>query len=213
MPHNLFKSYGDEATGPQSSEAVSLQAALAADQGNFSEASRLLSEGVDRDKEAGMDGMGAEKASALAFIESIEGQKEQTRAWALEAVSLLATPEIVMQSSTLLARTGFIADARRIAARMPAGEGPAWEADRLRSRGELLAATGDYQAGHRRFGTSGAARTRYAPEEVSGTRLRAGGSSPIALASRTPESSTPRGWCGCCLNRNGRVSVFWPNNI
>ena len=141
----FFKRYGAEATGPQSSEAISLQAALAADQGNFSEASRLLAEGIERDKEAGRDGMGAEKASALAFIENIAGHKEQSRAWALESVSLLVSPEIVMQSSTLLARAGFISDARRIAARMPAGEGPAWEADRLRARGELLAATGDYQ--------------------------------------------------------------------
>jgi tetratricopeptide (TPR) repeat protein len=142
----FFERYGAEATGPQSSEAVSLQAAVAADQGNFSEASRLLKEGMQRDKEAGRDGMGAEKASALAFIESIAGHKEQTRAWALESVSLLSSPDIVMQSSTLLARSGFISDARRIAARMPGGEGTAWEAARLRSRGELLAATGDYQA-------------------------------------------------------------------
>jgi tetratricopeptide (TPR) repeat protein len=117
---------------------------LAAERNDLSRAASLLEAGITHDREAGENGLASQKVSALAFIESIRGNRERARAWALEATAMLLSPQTVMQSVSVLARQGFLKDAERLAAQMPYGEGPRYESGVLRMRGEILASQQKY---------------------------------------------------------------------
>jgi tetratricopeptide (TPR) repeat protein len=90
--------------------------------------------------------LAAQKASALAFLYYKSGRREDARAWAHESVGLNASPQIVMQATSILARLGLAADAERTAKLMPAGEGPFHEATKSRMEGEQLAGQGKLDA-------------------------------------------------------------------
>jgi serine/threonine protein kinase len=141
-----FQELANRSKGGESSRTTSLLAALAAERGNFDEAARLLEAGITRDREGGESGLAAQKASALAFVENLRGNRARARAWAFDAVQIEASPRIVMQSVSVLARQGFIDDAQRLSARMPSGEGPTYQSFLLRMRGEILAAQENYHA-------------------------------------------------------------------
>jgi serine/threonine protein kinase/tetratricopeptide (TPR) repeat protein len=139
-----FQELASMVTGEEAARTTSLLAALAADRGDFDRAANLLQDGVTHDRQAGEPGLAAQKASALAFIESIRGNRESSRAWALEAVSMDTSRRTVMQAVSTLARQGYLKDARQVSVRMPHGEGPRYEAALLRVQGEILAAEGQY---------------------------------------------------------------------
>jgi tetratricopeptide (TPR) repeat protein len=79
----------------------------------------------------------------LAFLEGIAGDPKVAVARAHEAVSIKRSPLVIVQAVSILARYGSAADATRLMNTFPAGEGPKYEADRLRMRGEILAAEGN----------------------------------------------------------------------
>jgi serine/threonine protein kinase len=139
-----FRQLANQVTGEEASRATSLLAALAAERDDLSLAASLLETGITHDREAGEHGLASQKASALAFIENVRGNRESARAWALEATAMLLSPQTVMQSVSVLARQAFQKDAERLAARMPYGEGPRYESTVLRMRGEILASQGKY---------------------------------------------------------------------
>jgi len=128
------------------SRAASLLSVLTAERGDFAGAAGLLRDGISRDRLLGEDGFASQKAAGLAFVESIRGDIKAARAWALEAASADSSPQAMMLSASTLARLGFIEDATQIMERFPAYEGPVYDSARLRIRGELLAAQGNYVA-------------------------------------------------------------------
>src|SRR6185295_5559441 len=99
-----FQQIVSKAEGEEKSRATSLLVALAAERGDLEQAAGLLTDGVTHDRQAGEDGLASQKASGLAFVESIRGNSERSRAWALEAVALRTSPQTVMQSVSVLAR-------------------------------------------------------------------------------------------------------------
>jgi tetratricopeptide (TPR) repeat protein len=139
-----FQELLEKSEGEAASRAISLSAALAAERGDLSQAATLLEAGISHDRQAGEQGLASQKVSALAFVEYLRGNREKSRAWAMEAVTMLESPQVVMQSVSVLARQGFLADAKRVMSRMPAGEGPRHEIRTLRMQGEIAEAEGRY---------------------------------------------------------------------
>ena len=124
----------------ESSRATAMLANLEADHGNLASARQLLSEGIAKDRAIGQDGFGSQKMIALAFLEGKDGNRSRAIALAREAVSMRRYPWVIVQAVSILARYGAPEDATRFVKRFPAGEGPTYEANRLRMRGEILAA-------------------------------------------------------------------------
>ena len=140
-----FQQLAANEAGDEASRAISLLAALASERGDLDRAAMLLENGIRHDRQAGQDGLASQKASALAFVESMRGNRETSRAWALEAVAMDTSERTVLQSVSTLARRGYLNDAKRVSARMPYGEGPKHEVALLRIQGEILAAEGHYE--------------------------------------------------------------------
>ncbi|MCU1338442.1 MAG: serine/threonine protein kinase [Bryobacterales bacterium] len=125
-----------------SSRASSLLANLEADRGRFDEARQVLREGIERDRKTGQDGAASRKTLALASLEGVTGSRKLAATLAREAASGQSSALEIVEAVSLLAQYGDISDATRVMNTLPSGEGPRFEADRLRMRGEILAAAG-----------------------------------------------------------------------
>jgi tetratricopeptide (TPR) repeat protein len=138
----IFHQLISRASGTESSRAVRMLANLEADRGRIDEAIRILRDAIQKDRDAGEDGLASQKTVAQAFLEGLQGNRELAQALAQEAVARRPSPEVILEAVTVLARNGNVADATRLSKRFPGGEGPRFEAARLRMRGEILAAAG-----------------------------------------------------------------------
>jgi tetratricopeptide (TPR) repeat protein len=132
--------YRTLASGPEASSAITLLAHSAADQGDLEGAIRILREGIEEDRRSGWNGLAAIKASGLSFLEMECKRRAASREWALEAVSFEASPEIISRSIAILARLGFVGEAKELLMRIPPGEGPTWNGFVTRSKAEILLA-------------------------------------------------------------------------
>jgi tetratricopeptide (TPR) repeat protein len=141
----LFRELASTAQGQAASRAAGLLAISEADRGRMDEARGILSAAIAKDREAGQDGLASQKTVALAFLEGQLGDASRARALAEQAVSIVGpSPQVILQSVTILARNGDVAAAAQLAKRFPGGEGPRFEAARLRMQGEIFAAKGEY---------------------------------------------------------------------
>jgi serine/threonine protein kinase len=129
----------------ESSRATGQLASLEADRGRIDAARRILIDGILQDRENGEDGSASQKTVALAFLEGVAGNPNLAVARAHDAVSIRKSPPVMVQAVSILARYGSPEDATLLMNAFPAGEGPKYESDRLRMRGEILAAKGDFK--------------------------------------------------------------------
>ena len=129
----------------ESSRATAQLANLEADRGNLEAARKLLSDGIVKDRASGEDGYASQKTAALGFLDGFIGDRKLAVARAHEAVSIRRAQLVIVQAVSLLARYGSPRDAEALMNTFPAGEGPKYDADRLRMRGEILLAKGDFQ--------------------------------------------------------------------
>jgi len=129
----------------EASRATALLANLEADQGHLDTARQILAEGIAKDSETGQDGSASQKSVALAFLEGMAGNRERAVARARQAVSIRRSPLVIVQAVTILARNGSSKEAVSLMNTFPAGEGPKYDADRLRMQGEILAAEGRFK--------------------------------------------------------------------
>jgi tetratricopeptide (TPR) repeat protein len=129
----------------ESSRATAQLANLEADRGNLEAARKLLSDGIVKDRASGEDGYAAQKTTALGFLDGSLGNRKLAVARAHEAVSIRRAQLVIVQAVSLLARYGSPQDAEALMNTFPAGEGPKYDADRLRMRGEILLAKGDFK--------------------------------------------------------------------
>jgi tetratricopeptide (TPR) repeat protein len=141
----LFQELATVAQGEEASRAVGLLAILEADRGRMDRARSILSDSIEKDREAGENGLASQKIVARAFLEGQAGNGKLARALVQEAVALRPSPQVVIESVTILARHGYVDDASRLMKTFPSGDGPRFEAGSLRMKGEILAATGDLQ--------------------------------------------------------------------
>jgi tetratricopeptide (TPR) repeat protein len=131
----------------EASRATALLASLEADQGNLDTARQILAEGILKDGNTGEDGSASQKSIALAFLEGVAGNPERAVARANNAVLIRKSPLVIVQAVSILARYGSPEAATRLMKTLPAGEGPKYEADRLRMQGEILVAKRDFKQG------------------------------------------------------------------
>ena len=129
----------------ESSRATAQLAALEADQGRIVEAREILMGGIKKDRTSGQDGFAARKTVALAFLNGFDGDRRLAIAGANDAVSLQRSPGVIVQAVSILARYGSLREAERLMNSLTKGEGPKYEADRARMKGEILLAKGDAQ--------------------------------------------------------------------
>jgi serine/threonine protein kinase len=126
------------------SRAISLLATSAADRGDLKLSTELLRDGIKKDRESGNEGFASTKAAQLAFLTGEQGDAEGARVWALEAVKKVRPPRSVTLSASVLARHGFVKDARQLLEMLSLGEEPVFAAYRLRVEGEILVAEKKY---------------------------------------------------------------------
>jgi serine/threonine protein kinase/Flp pilus assembly protein TadD len=142
----LFRELASTAQGEAASRAIGLLAILEADRGRMDEAYNILSAAISRDRDAGEYGLASQKTAALAFLEGIRGNRESARTRVQEAVSVAGpSPQVILESVTILARNGYVDDAVRLMKRFPSGEGPGFDAALDRMQGEIAAARGELQ--------------------------------------------------------------------
>lgn len=127
----------------EASRATAQLANLEADQGRLDSARQILITGIRKDRGTGEDGFAAQKTAALAFLEGMANNRRRAVALAHEAVSIRRSPLVILQAVSILARFGSPDEATRLMHSFPAGEGPKYQADSLRMKGEILAARGD----------------------------------------------------------------------
>lgn len=139
----VFRELISVARGEDLSRGISCLAILEADQGRMDEARRILRDAIDKDGEAGEDGLASEKTVTLAFLEAVAGNGKMAGALAAEAGAASQSPQVIVESVTILARLGYFEEASRLSKRYPKEEGPRFEVARLRMQGEILAARGD----------------------------------------------------------------------
>jgi len=129
----------------EASRATAQLATLEADRGNIDKARQILNEGIRKDRGTGEEGFASQKSVALAFLEGISKNPERAVARARDAVSIRKSPQVIVQAVSILARYGSPEDAARIMNEFPAGEGPKYEADRFRMKGEIFLAKRNFK--------------------------------------------------------------------
>ena len=141
-----FRELASTAQGEEASHAIGLLAILEADRDRMDEARSILLDGISKDRDAGEYGLASQKTAALAFLEGLRGNRGLARAGAQEAVSIAGpSPQVILESVTVLARNGYADDAARLMKRFPKGEGPGFDAALQRMQGEIAAARGEFQ--------------------------------------------------------------------
>jgi eukaryotic-like serine/threonine-protein kinase len=136
----LFEKYATQTHGIETSHAASFLAHLAADRGDLAGAVEILRNGIEADNLAGRHGLAAIKSSGIAYLELQMSDRARARQWALEAVRLEPSAEIISRTVTILARLNFLTEAKSVLKRMPDGEGPTFESLIARSNAEILIA-------------------------------------------------------------------------
>ena len=129
----------------ESSRGTAALANLEADRGDLDAARRLLEDGIAKDREAGEEGFAAQKTVGLAFLEANTGNPKRALARARSAVSFGHSPLVTVQAVSILARYGVPDDAVSIMNTFPPDEGPKYQADLLRMRGEIAASRGNFR--------------------------------------------------------------------
>jgi serine/threonine protein kinase/tetratricopeptide (TPR) repeat protein len=119
------------------------EASAFAERGNYDAAIKSLQNGIDVDRALGDTGSQADKWTALAYLHAKLGEHREVRKAALESLASESDVHQIAETGTLLARSGFMADARRLYQSLPHDHPTVFEElVRHRLRGELLLAGG-----------------------------------------------------------------------
>jgi len=134
------------------SRGAALLASLLAEKGKYREALQVLQEGIEFDARTGQEAERLDKLLAAAYLYSRTGNAEGLRNSCAEAIRLDQSPGRLQEAGALLARNGFIEDARRLLS-MPEFDFPApiFRVAGLRILGEILLAEGRKKAALREF--------------------------------------------------------------
>jgi serine/threonine protein kinase/tetratricopeptide (TPR) repeat protein len=129
----------------EASRATAQLANLEADQGRMDSARQILIDGILRDRATGEDGFASQKSAALAYLEGIAKNPERAVARAKDAISIRRSPLVIVEAVSILARYGSPEEATNLMNTYPAGEGPKYDSDLLRMKGEILLAKGNFK--------------------------------------------------------------------
>jgi len=142
---SLFREVMSSDDVKEASRATAQLANLEADQGRIDSARQILSGGILKDRATGQDGFASQKSVALAYLEGVSKNPGRAVARAKDAVSIRRSPSVIVQAVSILARYGSPEDAASLMNTYPAGEGPKYEADVLRMKGEILLAKRNFK--------------------------------------------------------------------
>ncbi len=123
------------------SASYSLQANLRAETGRYAEAIRMLDDGIRSDSLAGSEVQQAEKLLATAYLFYRQGARSDCRSACLRAIRLDSGPQLSLTAGTLLARTGYIAEAEDVLRNLASDRyQPISDVVESRLRGEIMMA-------------------------------------------------------------------------
>jgi len=123
------------------SASYCLQANLRAELGQYTQALKLLAEGMRSDALADLKVQQAGKVVATSYLYYMQGSRSASRDAALEAIRLDFSLERSLTVGTLLARSGYPADAEDVLKNLdPTRYAPVSDIVRWRLRGEILMA-------------------------------------------------------------------------
>ena len=134
----------------ESSRATAQLANLEADRGNWTRPRQILRDGILKDRQPGEEGFASQKTIGSGFSGG-NRRKPRTRCCARSRSRFdeKRSPWVIVQAVSILARYGSPEEATRLMNSFPAGEGPKYDADRLRMKGEILAAKGNFKQARR----------------------------------------------------------------
>lgn len=121
-----------------------LEAAVLAEQRQDTQSIDVLKQGINADLPTGDSSDRADKLFALAYLYLKSGLRESAHNAALQSLEAESGPRRMADIATLLARNGWISDARRVLEKLPKGNyGIIFRVARLRIQGEILLAEGN----------------------------------------------------------------------
>jgi serine/threonine protein kinase/tetratricopeptide (TPR) repeat protein len=121
-----------------------LEAAVLAEQGQYTQSINVLQQGIDLDLETGDSSDRADKLLALAYLYLKSDKREAGREAALKSLEAESGPRRMADVATLLARNGWISAAKRILDKLPKTDSAIiFRVARLRIRGEIFLAEGN----------------------------------------------------------------------
>jgi len=129
----------------EASRATAQLADLEADQGRMDSARQILIDGILRDRATGEDGFASQKSASLAYLEGISKNPERAVARAKDAISIKRSPLVIVEAVSILARYGSPEEATNLMNTYPAGEGPKYDSDLLRMKGEIFLAKRNFK--------------------------------------------------------------------
>ncbi|HSF14704.1 MAG TPA: serine/threonine-protein kinase [Vicinamibacteria bacterium] len=122
----------------------SLLAAALGELGRYDEAADVLREGIENDVSWGRPSTRARKLLDLAYVLTLQGKVEKARAACLEALELERGPHQIALAGTLLARSGFLNEARGLLSEMASeSDKPLYRRVELQLTGEIHLADGE----------------------------------------------------------------------
>jgi serine/threonine protein kinase/tetratricopeptide (TPR) repeat protein len=129
------------------SKSFRYRAKFLAEMGRFSEASRILEQGAVFDRTEGRTQDEAEKLLHLSYLAWLQKDFQTARQRALEAATEDDSPARLCDAGTLLARSGFVEEARSLLQILPALGIPRVVLARKRLTGEIAIAEGHRESG------------------------------------------------------------------
>ena len=141
----LFREVMESDDVKEASRATAQLANLEADQGRIDSARQILIDGILKDRATGEDGFASQKSAALAYLEGIAKNPERAVARAKDAISIERSPLVIVEAVSILARYGSPEEATNLMYTFPAGEGPKYDSDLLRMRGEIFLARRNFK--------------------------------------------------------------------
>jgi tetratricopeptide (TPR) repeat protein len=147
----LFQKGMQDLSAFRRSRAVSLLAALKAESGAYRAAISLYENGLAADLAAGMPEQAAQKHLAIAILRFRNKENALARIHSLEAVRQLRFLVVFRRAASILARSGYPADARNLLDDLARWPGPLAESARSYIQGEIFMAEGDYANAVREF--------------------------------------------------------------
>lgn len=120
-----------------------LEASVLAEQGKYAESIKALKQGIDFDLSTGDSPDRADKLVGLAYLYLKSGKRQAGRDAALQALEAESGPRNMVEICTLLARAGWISEARQVRRKLDIrSSAPVIQVAKLRMDGELLLAQG-----------------------------------------------------------------------
>ncbi|HXV59242.1 MAG TPA: serine/threonine-protein kinase [Vicinamibacteria bacterium] len=142
----LFRGMTASPEPEMASLGYGLLAAALGELGRLDEAGEVLREGIAGDVSWGRPSTRAGKLLDLAYVLTLQGKVDEARAACLEALELERGPHQIARVGTLLARSGFLNEARSLLPALASErDKPLYERVELQLRGEIHLAEGEIE--------------------------------------------------------------------